>query len=295
VPIESLVDEDGSTSRYRVTAARFYLPYLSLSDGSVPVPVEREGYRTLPRVTFEPDQLIAMAQGVARVAQLGNAPLAHEARMGLRRLAHDLPFDLDGTAPELVQGEAQIDGMLFDELGAAVLARKAVRFTYHAMGKDEVAPRHVDPYGLSFTNGRWYLIGRDHAADALRQFRLRRMRDLTVQARAPGTPDFDLPDGFSLWAHTRSRESWELGDAEAETIVVRFLGRSGHAEAAAHAGTADATDGALRHYRVRRREPFLRWILGLAGDATVVGPSDAAVAFQSLVEATRAVYAEEAR
>lgn len=295
VPIESVADEEGSTTRYRVTAAQFYLPYLTVTDGPAPAPVAREGYRTVRRVTFEPDQLIAMAQGVARLAQLGNAPLAHEARMGLRRLAHDLPFDLEGAVPEVVQGEAQIDATLFDELGAAVLTRKSVRFTYHAMGKDEVTPRAVDPYGLSFTNGRWYLIGRDHAADAVRQFRLRRLRDLTVQARAPGTPDFELPEGFSLWEHTRSRESWDLGDAEAETIVVRFHGRSGHAEAAARAGEPDPGDAALRRYRVRRREPFLRWILGLAGEAAVIGPKEVAAEFRALVTATRARYEEAAR
>ena len=293
VPIEARPEEDGSGTRYRVTAVQFYLPYLTLADASAPPPVEREGYRTLRRVSFTPDHVIAMAQGVARLEQLGNAPLAHEARMGLRRLAHDLPIDADAVAPEVVQGEAQIDGALFDELGAAVLARKTVRFRYHAMRTDTVTARTVDPYGLSFTNGRWYLLGRDHEAVALRQFRIRRMRDLSVNARAPGSPDFELPPGFSLWEHTRSRESWDLGDAEAETVRVRFRRRSGQAEAAAQVGDADPADPMVRAYRVRRREPFLRWILGLAGDATVVDPPEVAAAFATLVAATRARHAED--
>ena len=292
VPIEARPEEDGSGSRYRVTAAQFYLPYLLVSDATTPPPVEREGYRTLRRVTFTPDQVIAMAQGVARLEQLGNAPLAHEARMGLRRLTHDLPIAPEAVVPEVVQGEGQIDGALFDELGAAVLARKSIRFRYHAMRTDTVTWRAVDPYGLSFTNGRWYLLGRDHDADALRQFRIRRMRDLTVNARAPGTPDFELPAGFSLWEHTRSRESWDLGDAEAEVVHVRFRRQGGQAEAAAALGDPDPTDAASRIYRVRRREPFLRWILGLAGDATITGPPPVAAAFAALVEATRARHAE---
>jgi predicted DNA-binding transcriptional regulator YafY len=293
VPIEARPEEDGSGSRYRVTAARFYLPYLSVGGVRPAATVEPEGYRSLRRVAFTPDQVIAMVQGVVRLEQLGNAPLAHEARMGLRRLAHDLPIDAEAVAPEVVQGEAQIDGALFDELGAAVLARKSVRFRYHAMRTDTVTARVVDPYGLSFTNGRWYLLGRDHDADALRQFRIRRIREVVVNARAPGSPDFELPAGFSLWEHTRSRESWDLGDAEAETVTVRFRRRSGQADAAAQLGEADPADPALRHYRVRRREPFLRWILGLAGDATVDAPPAVRAAFVTLVEATRACYAED--
>lgn len=291
VPIEARAEEDGSGSRYRVTAAQFYLPYLSVRGADGPTTVEREGYRTVRRLTFTPDQLIAMIQGVGRLEQLGNAPLAHEARMGLRRLAHDLPIDADNVPPEVVQGEAQIDGALFDELGAAVLARKSVRFRYHAMRTDTVTGRAVDPYGLSFTNGRWYLLGRDHEADALRQFRIRRIREVAVNARAPGAPDFELPAGFSLWEHTRSRESWDLGDAEAETVVVRFRRRSGLADAAAELGETDPADASLRRYRVRRREPFLRWILRLAGDATIVAPPTARAEFVALVDATRARYA----
>jgi hypothetical protein len=44
------------------------------------------------------------------------------------------------------------------------------------------------------------------------------------------------------------------------------------------------------HYAVRRREVFLRWVLGLAGDARPIAPPDVVRDFASLVERTRAVY-----
>jgi proteasome accessory factor B len=302
VPIESVLETDGSVSRYRLNARDFYLPYLTSGDGSSePRRVAGDGYRALDRITFLPDEVGALVRGVTRLTQLGDGSLAHEARMALRRLAHDLPVDETLTARELVVAEPALDHDVFDQLADAVRRRKTVRFRYHSFGSDQIGDRQVDPYGIAHIGGSWYLVGRDLDANALRQFRLRRLSDLRVNERAPGTPDFAAPTDFDLWAHTRSRQAWELGDAEAESITVRFDVVNGVTMPAIQLGmptdeqtlTGDQRPPVIRVYRVRRRATFLRWVLGFGGAARVVAPDSAVADFRALAEQTRALYTTE--
>ncbi len=318
VPIESIHEMDGSINRYRLNARDFYLPYLNQADSdTAPRRVAGDGYRALDQITFLPDEIGALVRGVTRLTQLGDGSLAHEARMALRRLAHDLPVDETLTVRELVVAEPALDNDLFDRLAEAVRRRKSVQFRYHSFSSDRIATRQVDPYGIAHIGGSWYLVGRDLDANALRQFRLRRVNELRVNDRAPGTPDFAPPEDFDLWAHTRSRQAWELGDAEAESISVRFdavngvtgpaikLGAS-EEMAAEHEADTVAVDAKpmddsattllaplTRHYRVRRRATFLRWVLGFGGAARVVGPVSAVEEFQALAAETHARYDAE--
>ncbi len=52
--------------------------------------------------------------------------------------------------------------------------------------------REVDPYGLVFHYGRWYLVGLDHRSGDMRVFRVDRVRELQPRDQAFQRPaDFD--------------------------------------------------------------------------------------------------------
>lgn len=292
VPIESVKDEDGNLSRYRLGSRQFYLPYLQLvADAARPPRRPRgPGYQGLSVLAFEPEELDAIARAAHRVATLGDAALAHEAMTALRKLGHDLPLPpVDG---ELVQLEQVADADALDRLGDAVRRRKRVRFTYRSMHRDEESDRQVEPYGLAFITGHWYLVGRDLDADARRQFRVTRIRDLEVNNAKAQTMDFTVPADFDLSAHARSRQAWELGDAEPEAVVVRFRIASGVTKPAMQLGEAVAGDPAARCFRVRRPDTFALWLLGFAGDASVVSPPTMAERLRALAQSTRARYPE---
>jgi proteasome accessory factor B len=294
VPIESVIGDDGAFSRYRLKHKDFYLPYLELEGASdQPRVVNDDGYRSLPRVGFEPDHIAALVRGATLVAELGDAALAHEARMGLRRLAHDLPIDATLTAPVRIVTDGTLDDALLDTLGDAVRRRKRVRFRYHSIERDVISERDVAPYGIAHINGNWYLAGLDAHADGLRNFRVRRMQDVSVSKNAPGTPEFDVPADFDLWAHTRSRASWDLGDTDVEEIHVRFVESAGYINPARELGDALDDDPDVRVFRVRRRDAFLRWILGFAGGARIVAPEPVVAEYRALIAATAALYATE--
>lgn len=114
---------------------------------------------------------------------------------------------------------------------------------------------------------------RDVDQDAERMYRLGRMRDVALVRGKTKDADYEVPEGFALSDHA-GRAAWEIGedpDGPVEADVWLAFPRSLWAERNEH-GTLveDRDDGSqLRRFRVLRRDPFLRWVLSLAGDARV--------------------------
>src|SRR5947209_5218623 len=97
---------------------------------------------------------------------------------------------------------------------AAISRRQPVTFTYR--GEE----RQVDPWRLAFRNGHWYLLGRDHARDDERNFRLDRIdSDIIVDERAAA---FDAPTTTGLLA-----APWQMGDED--PVQARLLVDADHA------------------------------------------------------------------
>ncbi|MDP9331864.1 MAG: WYL domain-containing protein [Actinomycetota bacterium] len=95
------------------------------------------------------------------------------------------------------------------ELCVAIRARSPVHFGYHQH------VRTLDPYAVGRWKTQWYVIGREHGADALRKFRIDRIEDAgTDQAAIVGAgppnsytipTEFDAVDEMRLdpndWGH----------------------------------------------------------------------------------------------
>ena len=290
VPIETTSDGDGTMSQYRLASKQFYLPFLQLVYDT-PRALHRPrgpGYQGLPVLAFEPEELDAIARAGHRVAALGDPALAHEAMRALRKLGHDLPVPREASSDELIWLEQPPPPELLDQLGAALQHRKRVTFGYHSMHRDAEGARTVEPYGLAFLTGHWYLIARDVAADALRQFRVSRIRDVAVNQTKAQSADFDVPADFDLAQHAKSRQAWELGDAEQIEVTVRFHVQNGFTMPAMQLGDSVPSNAALRVFRVRRPDTFALWILGFSGDVRVEHPVAMIEQVRALAQATLA-------
>jgi predicted DNA-binding transcriptional regulator YafY len=296
IPIETIAAEDSEETKYRLKSTQFYLPFLTLQDE----PEARDtaapsgapaGYRDLPTIPFTPDDLELLGEVVARVEQLGDPLLAEEARSALGKLAFDLPvFGRLNTDVYLLDADTGADPRLFEQLSEALRKRKLVTFNYAKPASDGSMERHVEPYGLFFLNAHWYLAGRDHARDAVRNFRVSRMRDVDVNARRPNSADYDVPEAFRLKEHAKARDAWELGDGDAN--VARVKVRPGTASAAAISRIGEAVEGEADTFRfaVRRLDPFARWLLSFAGDARPLSPRELVDHFEDLIIETLALY-----
>lgn len=299
VPLETLGDEGDEEAAYRLRTRDFYLPYLALlrADGQVQAPekVGRYGYHSLPQLTFGIDELRAISDAAALARQLGDPQLAADVEGAMRKLAFDLPLDAAAEPADqviLAQGP-RARAQVLQVLGDALVARKRVTFTYHAMGSDAVEERTVAPYGLFFLNGHWYLAGHDAGRDALRNFRVSRIERPAANPAKALTPDYEIPAAFDLRTHARSRHPWDLGDGERTEAIVEVTGGSGATRAAALLGEPVPGNDAQRRFTVRRADAFARWILSFAGELRVVSPEPLAAMVREVARATARLYDAE--
>ena len=299
VPIESVTMDDGETHGYRLAAADFYLPYLAFAtDTGVEKPekVDKYGYRSIQTLTFEADELSALADAATRLRTLGDSALAADIDSAVRKLAFDLPLDVgvstDGIA--IAKPRETVDHEVFEQLGDALLRRKRVKFGYRAMSTDETGGRSVEPYGLYFLDSHWYLAGRDIDRDAIRNFRLSRISDVEVNAAKSQSADFAVPPEFDLRVHARARQAWELGDDDALPATIEFTRTSGAAVAAMSLGEPVDGHERQRRFNVRRTDVFCRWVLAFAGDAVIVAPASLGLEYRELVRETQLLYSTSA-
>jgi proteasome accessory factor B len=297
VPIQT-VESDGEVVGYRLSARDFYLPYLGvITEGktSRPRKVERDGYRALTELAFEPDELEAVVEAARRVEALGDPLLAGHVRSAMRKLAADLPVDAGimrvesvGMAPMMAAPPAGAE--VFETLNEGLAGRKRLTFRYHSLSSDTDDVRVVEPLGLFFVSQQWYVAARDTADAQIKNFRVSRMSGVQVNERAPGKPDFDRPAGFKLREHARSRQAWELGSGGELEAIVEFVTPGGAAQAAARLGAPVAGEPAQRRFHVRRVDAFVRWLLSLGDSARPVGPPALLTEYQRQARETLDLY-----
>ncbi len=269
---------------YRLRPGALYLPYVKIIEASIE-PGERpdaggtdaygEGENG---AAFTREELELALEALAEAADIPGSPLADDARSAYRKLAFDLssapaePALLRPTPP----GARELGGAL-QRINEALLHRKRVEFRYHGLARGEATERNVAPYGLMMEDGTWYLIGHDALRDGVRMFHVGRIEDPRVNPRSPATPDFEIPADFSL-SDYRDRDAWELDGAEqTRTARVRFrhpmslwAARNGFGELESE----EADGAAVRRFEVGHVRPFLCWILGLRGAASIIDPPE---------------------
>jgi predicted DNA-binding transcriptional regulator YafY len=297
VAIETVQDADGSESRYRLRHEAFYLPFLALCETQMVSALELRtiprpqgiGYQMLPVLAITPDECLMLRRAAARVRALGNETLEADAISAIRKLENDV-----GLLPvaEPLVAAVKVQAGLFDLLRSALMSRKRVTFTYAGMGKSDASTRMVEPYGLVFLTGHWYLVAYDPAQDALRQFRVSRMT--TLKSASGKTADYQIPAHFDLEAHAASRQAWELGDEDAAVVVVQFHGDSGHVLHGMKLGEAHGDVATERWFRVRRGGPFMRWLLTFGGEATIISPPEWRSRWRTLVQETLVAHSSAA-
>lgn len=296
VAIDTVGATGDADTRYRLRPGDFYLPYLVLVEerGLVaPRRVDAEGYRTLAEQEFSADDLGLLADAARRAAECGDPILASDAHHALAKLFLDVGTDALQPTPGVAVAvpRAAADPAHLKLLGDALARRKQVAFTYHGIERDEAERRTVLPYGLAYTGGHWYLHAHDPARGAIRRFRLNRIRELEINTKAPRTKDYEIPPDFSLATAAEPVPAWALGDDPPVQVTLHFGTDNGITRTARDLGDAVDRERDMVHYAVRRREVFLRWVLGMAGDARPIAPPDVVREWDALLERTIAVHA----
>ncbi len=247
----------------------------------------------LPPIAFTDAELAALQTALSLLD--GEFAYAEPLRLALQQISWGRPSPL--AAPdqrgvalgitasagghELSQRLAKIE--------TAIFRHKTVTFDYYTMERDETGPRKVDPYHLLFQGGPFYLLGRSHERDALRVFRLSRIRGKVAYA-TKAEHDFKRPADFDPRAYA-NRAEWQFGEpvGTAEVWVSdriawqveRHFGRFGSVAPAAGSdlvGAEGAEAGWPAHGIVFSTEyanprQLAAWVLGLREHARVLAPA----------------------
>ncbi len=282
---------DEPQAGYRLRERDFYLPYLELREGRGPA--ERP-YASLVRVPLAREEVAVLARATVRAAQL-QGPLGHAAASARRKLAFDLPLPIATVERLLAHPLTGDAARALEVLQRAVAEHVAVRCRYYAIGRDAEEPREIEPYGLFFSWGRWYCVARSRERDALRVFRVDRMRD--AKAIAGPAARYEVPADFSIRAWV-GRAPWELSPRPPERAVVRFSFPESRWVLAQGAGTPVTElledGGALVAFEVRDPGPFLRWLLTFRAAVELREPAGLARELDALRARVAARYAKDA-
>jgi predicted DNA-binding transcriptional regulator YafY len=277
----------------------------TLADLGIPVTAERGrygGYRLLPGFKLPPlmltdDEAVAVLLGLVAADRLGlstetpagSAAAAKISRVLPRVLAERLDAlreslgftlrDRPAPAPGSAAEHRPPDTGTLLTLGTATRARRRLAVTYRSW-RGPATQRDVDPYGLVFHSGRWYLVGRDHRSGEVRSLRV----DRIAEARATDAT-FDPPPDFDAVAHLRAQLAalpwtWEVEVLlEAELTELR-------ARVPPTVGDLTATgSGAVRlRCRAESLPGMAQMLAGLGHPFTVVRPAELRDAVAELAE-----------
>lgn len=174
---------------------------------------------------------------------------------------------------EIFPDEAHLRG-LFTAIGN----RRRVAFRYRSGETPADQTRRVEPWGLGYRNGAWYLVGHDLDRRDARVYRLGRIagevKTVKTVRRANAAPAPESLDSFFRSA------PWSFGPVQGPSVEARLLVDVSHAAALEsllpdHVPVRRLDDGrVLVRMFVRDTGAFFDWILPLAGSAHVVGPLD---------------------
>jgi predicted DNA-binding transcriptional regulator YafY len=155
------------------------------------------GFR-LPPLVLTNEEAFALSLGLRALRQVGLEAFAPATESSLAKLGRVLPEALREsirTVEEVVAMEpspwvAPTSVAALIGAASAIRANRRLRFAYESH-TEAVSQREIEPYALTHTDGRWYLIGRCLSRKAMRTFRLDRATHLEM-----GAGSFRPPVGF---------------------------------------------------------------------------------------------------
>jgi proteasome accessory factor BC len=274
-------------------ARRFYADRSELESLRIQLTVERpadgaaeqENYSLrpenfhLPAIAFTEEELAALQTSLSLLD--GEFAYAEPLRLALQQITWGRPSPLRAPEQRSVAlgitasaGGHELSARLA-KVETAIFRNKTILFEYYTMERDEVGPRKVDPYHLLFQGGQFYLLGYSHEREAIRVFRLTRIRG-KVSYATKAEHDFRRPSDFDPRAYA-NRADWQLGEERgvAEILVSERIAWQVERHFGRYGEIREAEDGEklfLTGYSNQRG--VISWLLGLGVNARLQGPEE---------------------
>jgi len=284
-------------------ARRFYADRAELESLGITLQVEKPGESLqgheselyslppenfyLPAVEFSDDELAALQTALHLLD--GEFAYAEPLRLALQQLSWGRPSPLNSpeAASVEVRMTAKADGaeisQRLSKIETAISRRKTIEFSYYTIERDATENRKVDPYHLVYRGGQFYLIGHSHERDAVRVFRLSRIRG-KVSYASKAEHDFSAPESYERGDYARKAE-WQLGEIQGTAriflrdriawLVERDFGSYGQIRPA-RKGDGAPGKGIVFETEYASARQMVAWILHWRRNATVLDPPELA-------------------
>ncbi|HEY2768846.1 MAG TPA: WYL domain-containing protein [Solirubrobacteraceae bacterium] len=286
----SAMNEDAFARRFYADRAELESLGIQLTvDRPADAAAEQESYSLrsesfhLPAIEFSDQELAALQTALLLLD--GKFAYAEPLRLALQQITWGRPSPLRAPEQQSVAlaitasaGGHELSARLA-KVETAIFRQKTITFDYYTMERDEVGSRRVDPYHLLFQGGEFYLLGYAHEREAIRVFRLPRIRGKVAYA-TKAEHDFKRPTDFDPRAYA-NRAEWQLGEDRgvAEILLTeriawqieRHFGRYGEIHAADRDGGHDDRIFRTPYANVRM---IVSWVLGLGEHARLLGPPE---------------------
>ena len=235
----------------------------------------------LPPIAFSDEELAALQTALSLLD--GEFAYAEPLRLALQQITWGRPSPLRAPEQRSVAlgitasaGGHELSARLA-KVETAIFRNKTIVFDYYTMERDEVGARRVDPYHLLFQGGQFYLLGYAHEREAIRVFRLSRIRG-KVSYATKAEHDFHRPEDFDPRAYAR-RADWQLGEqvGVAQVLVSERIAWQVQRHFGRYGEISDAQDGErdivfATGYSSPRT--IVAWVLGLGANARLLGPEE---------------------
>lgn len=280
-----LVRAEELANRFEISVRTVYRDVAALVEAGVPIVGEAgvgynlvRGYH-LPPVMLTADEAAALAVGAEMLRHFGDASVVEPMTSAIDKLRGVLPRDRQEHVDRLTQQTviSSRPGRVASDPAAqpyllsvqrAVAQRRVLRLTYRTRSRGDDTNREVEPLGVVFYGGAWYLVAWCRLRQDIRHFRVDRVQRLEVLSEAfASRPDFSLRKHLEQETHREDREPARVWFSD------RAAGRA-RAESSATLIEEKRRDGGAEFTLYTFSLEWLaRWLLGFGQDAEALEPA----------------------
>jgi proteasome accessory factor B len=244
--------------------------------------VQKEGYLIqkdnlfLPEIEFKPEEFSLLMLSAEAVRENESFPYRDQLESALHKII-SLQKHIHPAPQELAISYSQsnrrgMQSSFIHKIQDALDRRKSIVIRYHAFSTGEITRRNVDPYGLIFRKGKWTLVAWDHLRKDIRTFVVNRIEQLQVNQKKPGTPDYEIPDDFTLQAY-QDQQPWELRIHDPVQVTLQISEHRVN-ELMPQLSKAKSLGQGTFQLQVTNQSGLISWILSQKTDVQVLEPAE---------------------
>lgn len=279
-----LVRAEELAHRFEISVRTVYRDVAALVESGVPIVGEAGvGYSLvrsyhLPPVMLTADEAAALTVGAEMVRQFGDASVAEPMTSAIDKLRAVLPRERQEQVDRLAQ-QTVIRGQpsrspadpaaqpWLLEVQRGVAQRRVLRVLYRTRSRGDETWRDVEPLGVVFYGGAWYLVAWCRLRQDYRHFRVDRVQRLELLPEAfPTRPEFSLREHLEHQARREDSEAARVWVADRSLAKARTESSATLIEECRRDGGAEYT---LYTFSL---EWLARWLLGFGTDAEALAP-----------------------